>query len=166
MSEVSPADALFPPPLAISSVFLQWIISLPFILKWNSSPRQGCFQWLIVQSMGDWIIWKRHNDRHEDNPDQKPLWNLFSIQWKSWCCLNGSLLSYQRNTSGVARYSCVFSPKTLGAISSIRDIKYWLTSLNCMCSVRVYCSRFTVTPSCSQLCRVFTAHVKIIHQFM
>lgn len=161
MSEVPPAVALFPPPLAISSVFLQWIISLPFILKWNSSPRPGCFQWLIVQSMGDWIIWKRHNDRHEDNPDQKPLWNLFSIQWKSWCGLNGSLLSYQR-------YSCVcvFSPATLGAIYSINDIKYWLTSLNCMCSVNVYCSHFTVISLCSRLCRIFTAHVKITHQFM
>lgn len=34
----------FPPPLChLVCVFLHWIISLPFISKRNSSPRQGCF---------------------------------------------------------------------------------------------------------------------------
>lgn len=56
---------------------------LPFIMKWNSSPRQGCFSMTHrTKSMGDWIIWKRHNDRHEDNPDRKLLRNSFSTQWK------------------------------------------------------------------------------------
>lgn len=67
----------FPPPLSISSVCF-CTESSPFHSQWSETPLQhkAVFQWLTEQSMRDWIIHKRHNDGHEDNPDWGLLRNL------------------------------------------------------------------------------------------
>lgn len=73
---------LYPPPFP-SHVFFSlffffhWIISFPFTLKRNSSVRRGCFLVSHETKHGRLNHPKRHNDRHEDNPDLGQLRKYF-----------------------------------------------------------------------------------------
>lgn len=66
--------------------FFHWIISFPFTLKRNSSARRGCFLVSHETKHGRLNHPKRHNDRHEDNPDLGQLRKFFFFFFPSPYC--------------------------------------------------------------------------------